>query len=248
MVNPQKENGYTPICNELLEVIYSKPFNATQLKILLVICRYTYGFSRKKHSLSENFIARAANISKRYISSELNKLIEQKVITLVSPHTDISSRVLSLNKHYDKWGCRTIVLQVNNTSTGEQFINTTDEQYFTPPGEQLFHQDKQSLKQNLKQKDLTLFEIAINDFKDSRKAKSPMTDRAVVLLLNKLEELAPGDETTKIKILEQSIMNGWKSVYELKNDNLKQQGTNGKLPRAYSSIKDTVERMKQNDA
>jgi phage replication O-like protein O len=239
MVNPQKENGYTPISNELLEVIYSKPFNATQLKILLVICRYTYGFSRKKHSLSENFIAKAANISKRYISSELNKLIDQKVITVVSPHTDISSRVLSLNKHYDRWGCRTILPQVNNTSTGEQFINTTGEQYFTPPGEQLFHQDKQSLKQNLKQKDIrTPFEVALDDFKLFRqKSKAPMAGKAMTLILNKLEELAPSNEALKIKLLEQSIMNGWKSVYALKDDHPK--GKNGKrITRAAASILD----------
>jgi hypothetical protein len=53
-----------------------------------------------------------------------------------------------------------------------------------------------------------------------------MVGKAMTLLTNKLEELAPGDETTKIKMLEQSIMNGWKSVYELKNDTPKQQ--NGK--------------------
>lgn len=158
MTNPQKENGYTPIYNEVLEAIYNSPFNATQLKIIMIICRYTYGFSRKEHSISETFISKAANISKRYISSELNKLVEQRVVIITKPHTDITSRVLKLNKHYDEWLFKTMLPQVNNTSTGEQLISTTGEQYITTPVEQSFYQDKQNLKQNIKQDDTELYE------------------------------------------------------------------------------------------
>lgn len=49
-----------------------------------------------------------------------------------------------------------------------------------------------------------------------KKIKKPMTDKAVVLLLNKLDKLASNDED-KIAILEQSILHGWQSVYELKD-------------------------------
>jgi phage replication O-like protein O len=216
MVNPQKENGYTPISNELLEVIYSKPFNATQLKILLVICRYTYGFSRKKHSLSKSFIAKAANISKRHISSELIKLIDQNVITVIEQHTEKSSRVLALNKHYDKWGWGTVLHQGNYTSPPQGNCTSPGEGNPASPGVGNCTSPKinKSLKQNLKQREP--LEIAIDDFKEFRKkTKSPMTERAVELLHLNLDKLS-GDDKTKIAILEQSIMNGWKSVYPLK--------------------------------
>ena len=42
-----------------------------------------------------------------------------------------------------------------------------------------------------------------------------MTDRALKLLFNEIDKLSTVDEV-KIKILEQSILNNWKSVYELK--------------------------------
>ena len=157
MTNPQKENGYTPICNELLEVIYESSFNATQLKIIMVVCRYTYGFSRKEHSMSETFIANAVKVSKRYISSELNKLVELKVISIIKPHTDTSPRTISLNKHYDEWLINRDARRVNNPSTvtycstDEEVIGTTVEQSFQKPVEQFFYQDKQGIKQNLKQ-------------------------------------------------------------------------------------------------
>jgi len=72
---------------------------------------------------------------------------------------------------------------------------------------------------NVKKEDMGLspLEAAIEDFKDFRKKiKSPMTDRAVMILLTKLDQLADTDDG-KIEILNQSIMNGWKSVYEIKD-------------------------------
>lgn len=64
---------------------------------------------------------------------------------------------------------------------------------------------------------------AIRDFIKMRKAlKSPMTDRALKLLLNRLDELSPKDEQKRIAILNQSIERGWKSVFPLK-DNAEEQ-------------------------
>lgn len=47
--------------------------------------------------------------------------------------------------------------------------------------------------------------------------KSPLTNRALTMLIDKVIALSP-DEDTQIKILEQSILNNWKSVYPLKNN------------------------------
>ena len=43
-----------------------------------------------------------------------------------------------------------------------------------------------------------------------------MTERAKTLLCNKLTELAGSDREKKLAILDQSILNNWKSVYPLK--------------------------------
>lgn len=62
----------------------------------------------------------------------------------------------------------------------------------------------------------TALESAIDDFKAFRtKIKKPMTDKAIELLKGKLDKLASDDET-KIAILNQSILNGWQGVFELK--------------------------------
>ena len=49
-----------------------------------------------------------------------------------------------------------------------------------------------------------------------KQIKSPMTDRAVELAISKLEKLSGGDNDKAIAILEQSIMNSWKGLFELK--------------------------------
>ena len=51
-----------------------------------------------------------------------------------------------------------------------------------------------------------------------KKIKAPMTDRAIQLAINKLNKLSNGDNDKAIKILEQSIMNSWKGLFELKEE------------------------------
>ena len=62
---------------------------------------------------------------------------------------------------------------------------------------------------------------ALNDFRKMRKAqKSPMTAKAETLLLSELKKLS-ADPEEQIAIINQSIMNSWKSVYPLRGDNAK---------------------------
>lgn len=59
---------------------------------------------------------------------------------------------------------------------------------------------------------------AIKAFAEFRKAsKKPMTQHAVDLMVNKLAKMAQTDDD-KIAILEQSIVNGWTGIYEVKKD------------------------------
>lgn len=56
---------------------------------------------------------------------------------------------------------------------------------------------------------------AVIDFIEFRKKiKSPMTDKAITIMINSLDKMTD-DNNEKISILEQSIMNGWKGVFPL---------------------------------
>ena len=47
--------------------------------------------------------------------------------------------------------------------------------------------------------------------------KRPMTDRALKIMLKKLNGFSDNAET-QIKILEQSIVNSWQGIFQLKED------------------------------
>lgn len=53
--------------------------------------------------------------------------------------------------------------------------------------------------------------------------KSPLTDRALVMLINKVHTLEPQSVERQKRLLETAIMNNWKSVYPLKEDKPKGQ-------------------------
>lgn len=66
---------------------------------------------------------------------------------------------------------------------------------------------------------------AFNDFIKMRKEKKkPLTPRALKMVINRLLEMSESD-ITRLAILNQSILHNWDTVYELKDNNQKQQQT-----------------------
>lgn len=59
-------------------------------------------------------------------------------------------------------------------------------------------------------------ECLLDFIKMRQTMKRPLTNRALKMLINKLNNLASNKED-KVKILEQSILNCWQDIYELKN-------------------------------
>lgn len=102
MKSPQLEDGYTRIANELMEQVPRFKLNGTQLRIILVIWRYTYGFKRKSHEFSISFLAEALDTSKSHVDRELTALIDRRVIEVVG-YGRSRSRILSFNKNYIEW-------------------------------------------------------------------------------------------------------------------------------------------------
>lgn len=103
MASPQKENGYTSISNELLEQIYRRRFSASQLKILLLVIRFTYGFNRKTATLSNTFIAAGTGMHEITVSKEVGTLLRDNVLKLYKKPSFHNSRVIGINKDYEGW-------------------------------------------------------------------------------------------------------------------------------------------------
>lgn len=132
MANPQKENGFTGISNEILEQICKLKLNGTQYKIIIIVWRFTYGYSRKEHELSESFLANATNTHKIQLSRELNKLIEYNILKVTREATFTKPRRLMFNKNYNEWIDKQLVNsltpnEINNTTASENTNTTVSE-------------------------------------------------------------------------------------------------------------------------
>jgi phage replication O-like protein O len=126
MANPQVENGYTRIANEILEQVTKANLNGTQFRIVMVIWRYTYGFRETAHELSYSFIAQAIGIkNKAVVQRELNAMIKGKIICVVGKGSR-GANVLSFNKNYEEWSDCTPI-----RDQSQQYSNRSTEQYST---------------------------------------------------------------------------------------------------------------------
>ena len=104
MANPQLNKGYTRIANEILNQVMQTDLNGTQLRLVMAIWRYTYGFNRKEYEMSNSFLAKLINQSNRnFVGKELNALISRNIIH-VSKVGQKGVRILSFNKNYEEWG------------------------------------------------------------------------------------------------------------------------------------------------
>ncbi|MEK3718920.1 replication protein [Paenibacillus sp. FSL R7-0333] len=103
MAKPQKENGFAPIANEILDEICQYTFNGAQLRIVLKIWRLTYGYNRKDHDFSITFLQQVTGISGRTVKKEVAFLIKSKVLLVTKNETKTTARRLAFNKNYDDW-------------------------------------------------------------------------------------------------------------------------------------------------
>jgi len=103
MANPQKENGFTSIANELLGEILKSDFTLRELKIILTVIRFTYGFNRKEAELSVRYISKATGIKFYHLSDSINTLVSKNVLTINDSDNHKQGRILKLNKDYETW-------------------------------------------------------------------------------------------------------------------------------------------------
>ncbi|MEK5171799.1 replication protein [Heyndrickxia sp. FSL W8-0496] len=102
MANPKLKNGHTRIANEILEQIIKTNLNGTQFRLLIAIWRYTYGFSRKHHEMSLNFLARILNANRSQIDRELTALIDRNIVVVIGIGSK-GARLMGFNKDYNEW-------------------------------------------------------------------------------------------------------------------------------------------------
>ena len=100
MKNPQLENGYTRIANEIFEKLASFRISGEEWQVLLVIWRKTYGFNKKFDNISISQFFELTKMKKPSIIRAIKKLISKNI---VSKRANGRLNQYSFIKHYASW-------------------------------------------------------------------------------------------------------------------------------------------------
>jgi phage replication O-like protein O len=109
MANPQLEDGYTQIANEILENLMRICLPANQSQVLLCIIRKTYGFKKKVDWIANCQIVEATGLHKSTVSRALRRLEQQGLINR-------NGKSIGFQKDWEQWRVSRIT---NNTNLNE---------------------------------------------------------------------------------------------------------------------------------
>lgn len=195
-MSAQLEDGYTRVANELLEQIPKFKFNGTQLRIILIIWRFTYGFNRKDHEMSLTFFIKATQLGKTQIDRELTTLIDSNVLIVTEEPTYTKSRKLGFNKNYDEWliECsQPKQVQSAKTLTDSKNADEQSAKKSTQTVSKNADQEIHSFKDNYKESTTDEFSEVVSAFREIHRnvLDFPLVDSP--LLTKMLEDGIPAD-------------------------------------------------------
>lgn len=101
MANPQCENGYTKIANEILEALSRAKLNGSEFRIMMHLLRKTYGYNRKEYTASLSKIGQDIGMNRISVKQTMDKLLVKR-LTGVSQSANTPSTYW-INKDYDAW-------------------------------------------------------------------------------------------------------------------------------------------------
>lgn len=102
LANPQTEEGYVKIANELFDAMARIRIPGEAMQVLLVIMRKTYGWNKKEDFISLSQIVEMTGISKRNIIRAREKLESMNIISVVKKDNK-NSLCYRFQKNYDAW-------------------------------------------------------------------------------------------------------------------------------------------------
>ena len=217
MASPQCDDGFTKIANELMEALCRYRIAGEERQILDVIFRKTYGWDKKQDAISYGQFMSMTGLTKGRVARSLQKLRDKKIIMVLNIEYGTQKRVpkdptkvYGINKDFEKW------LGYSKMST---VLNIVQKGYskVRPTKETIQKKKKPPTPFNGKIPEW-LNPEAWQSFLQHRKAKrSPMTESAIKLTLKKLDEFRQKGQDPFL-VLEQSILQGWTGIFELKSD------------------------------
>lgn len=92
--------GYTKIDNDILEALYSSSLNGTEINIILMVIRKTYGFNKKEDWISYSTFVKTLGITRPNVWKSIESLVTKKQLVR---RKESGRTFYSLNEAYNDW-------------------------------------------------------------------------------------------------------------------------------------------------
>lgn len=96
MANPQTENGWTMIADEIIEALMRINLSPYESRIIWAVIRQTYGWQKKGANISLSKFNELTGVSKSHICDAIKKLVKRNILVK-------KKNRYSLQKNYEKW-------------------------------------------------------------------------------------------------------------------------------------------------
>lgn len=102
MANPQVEDGYTKIANEILEILSRVNLPAYEMRVLILLLRKTYGWKKKRDWISiSQFLVGTGLPDRRYVHRALKGLENKNIVVIC--RDDKKHPTYGFQKDYERW-------------------------------------------------------------------------------------------------------------------------------------------------
>lgn len=125
MASPQKENGYTPIANEILEKLVNTHLLGAEYQIVFFVIRKTYGYQKKADRISLTQFEKATGLSRPTVVKTLKNLVSRNILSRSV------NLIYSFNKNYETWVVNTPLLVKSNNNIGKHALTKTSKHALT---------------------------------------------------------------------------------------------------------------------
>ena len=226
MANPQKENGYTAIANEIIDHLVGAQLSGQQFALVLLVIRKTYGYQKKSDAISLSQMAQAINSSRIRCSQIVKELVLMKILT-VNENINGILKSYSLNKDFETWA--TVNKNINRSGKMKGTVNVLRNRPLMKTLTTKETITKETITKEKAQAPIIPEWIPKQTFEEylemRRKMRKPLMERSFSRFFSHLKRLCEVSRATPEQILDQSIINGWQGIFELKTG-----GTNVNRP------------------
>jgi phage replication O-like protein O len=131
MANPQKEDGYVAIANEVMDALCRSSPGGSEAQVLLAILRKTYGWHKTSDRISISQLSEMTGVSRRMVIYAIKNLEAKHMITVerqrIRGHHEVNS--IAFQKDYEKWVVQEIDGSARKCSSYRQTIEKQKQKY-----------------------------------------------------------------------------------------------------------------------